>query len=107
MVCYCIPIVCSCDSDPLPIAIPENLPEPIPRVMCPRCGVIGNTEYCRMKNSCTLCFCIPCPCGHSNPFLACRNCKYNFTGTDITKCKKCRIGYTFHSQFCPECGERN
>ncbi len=104
--CYCLPIVCSCESEPQKITAPEGMPQPIENVICPRCGYKGNASYMRHRNYCTLCFCLSCPCGHSEPYLACTSCHYNYSSSQIQRCNTCHVGSTFVSQYCPECGNK-
>lgn len=105
MVCYCLPICCACEEEFQPVPTPNNCPEPPSEVLCPECGVVRSTEYYRAKNYCWLYYCIPFPCGKSRIFLGCKYCKHNLSRESITYCKECNVGYTFHTQHCPTCGE--
>jgi hypothetical protein len=107
MVCYCIPITCSYSTNDEAVPESANYPDLPKDVICPRCGILSQTEYKKEKYSCTLCFCCTCPCGTGRPYVACSRCGYNYSGSDIRRCENCHVGSTFQSLFCPNCGQRN
>lgn len=103
--CNCIPIVCTCNQIPYEVSTPSGLPTEPKRILCPRCGNIEDTKYFKTKNLCLICFCIPCPCGTSDPYLGCGRCKFNLGGSEVRICPNCKVGHTLSTQYCASCGQ--
>lgn len=106
MVCYCLPIVWGCGTNPEVLQKTDGLPEPVSNLLCPRCGHKGNSKYMTHKAYCSVCFCFSCPCGNSEPFMACGKCNYDFSHSQIQRCKQCKLGSTFTAPYCSECGTK-
>ncbi|ELA41956.1 uncharacterized protein VICG_00973 [Vittaforma corneae ATCC 50505] len=102
----CVPVICSCVSNPRTVSIPEHYSDPARNVLCPRCNAINDTVYKVDRKRCYICFCCCIPCGHSNPYLACSRCGHNIGNIEIIRCRKCGVGTSCRSNFCPNCGER-
>lgn len=105
MCCHpCSFLIIGCRTNTKSIDTPEGYPGPPKRILCPYCGTIADTEYKRHEYTCHLCF-IPClPWGNSDPFLSCVTCKRDLGTVGDYRCDNCKVGTTFKSKNCPNCG---
>ena len=80
--CYCLPccLIFGCQEFAHTINTPENYSEPPAKILCPCCGEITNAVYRKTSKTCGICFIPCCPCGSSEPFLACSKCNFALGG---------------------------
>lgn len=83
---------------------PEEYPNPPDKILCPCCGEIEAAVYKKTFRSCGICFIPCCPCGSSDPYLACKKCNFPLGGLTTEKCNSCGVSTTYNSDYCPNCG---
>lgn len=105
--CFCCEPCCliiGCMNSNITISTPEGYPTPPDKVLCPRCGEIEHAVYKKSVRTCGICFIPCCPCGSSDPYLACSVCSFPLGGVSTEKCSSCGVSTTYNAEYCPNCG---
>ena len=100
---YCLPL--GCIPVTKTIEKPAEVQSPPTKMLCPRCGEIGEPIFKKVSSYFCLCF-IPCfPCGAGNVYLACSKCDFSTGSISGETCSNCNVTTVSKSNNCPSCGK--
>lgn len=97
-------LIFGCNTASREIPKPENYGDVPDKVLCPHCSEITKPIYKREYYYFSICFIPLCPCGTSDPYMACSCCggRLNYIKDDA--CSNCHVTTPFDAEYCPNCG---